>query len=257
MRTGVVAVACFVMLAFAGPAMAKGPKVDICHWDADAQIFFVINISVNAVDKHIENHGDVYPGSWWADADGDGFGDADGATDVCPNAGFVDNDDDCDDGDAAIYPGAEEVCGDGVDNDCDGEVDEDCLPDNCVAGEFEGHTYAICQGGKNYGEAVTACGAMGAPLAHVDTQDENTYLVDLALDNFGCISYNQTSYWVSNTKSETPGGSTWPSGTPIWASGEPNGDGWHVHLIRYCGQPYGWNDVPTTYKWGWICEWAE
>ncbi len=42
------------------------------------------------------------------DRDGDGVTDADG---------------DCDDADPAVYPGAEELC-DGIDNDCDGEVDE-------------------------------------------------------------------------------------------------------------------------------------
>ena len=35
---------------------------------------------------------------------------------------------DCDDSDAAIYPGADEVC-DGSDNDCDGETDEDAATD--------------------------------------------------------------------------------------------------------------------------------
>ena len=41
--------------------------------------------------------------------------------------GFVEALGDCDDGDWTAYPGAEELC-DGVDNDCDGEVDEveDC-----------------------------------------------------------------------------------------------------------------------------------
>ena len=33
---------------------------------------------------------------------------------------------DCDDGDSSIFPGAEELC-DGVDNNCDGSVDEDVL----------------------------------------------------------------------------------------------------------------------------------
>jgi MYXO-CTERM domain-containing protein len=36
--------------------------------------------------------------------------------------------DDCDDGNASAAPGQGEVCGDGVDNDCSGDIDEDCEP---------------------------------------------------------------------------------------------------------------------------------
>ena len=39
-------------------------------------------------------------------------------------SGHVDDWNDCDDGDAEVNPGGEEVC-DGVDNDCDGLTDED------------------------------------------------------------------------------------------------------------------------------------
>jgi hypothetical protein len=39
-------------------------------------------------------------------------------------------DGDCDDADPATYPTAEEVCEDGIDNDCDGLVDEDCSDDD-------------------------------------------------------------------------------------------------------------------------------
>ena len=40
--------------------------------------------------------------------------------------GWCTTDNDCDDGDASVHPGAAEVCGDGVDNNCDGAVDEGC-----------------------------------------------------------------------------------------------------------------------------------
>ena len=62
----------------------------------------------------------------WPDVDGDGFGDRDGtpAADCAPLDGYVRNDDDCDDASEAIAPGVNDTC-DGVDNDCDDEIDED------------------------------------------------------------------------------------------------------------------------------------
>ena len=63
--------------------------------------------------------------TWYADADGDGFGDPDSAYETCdPPEGYVADDTDCDDTEGTAYPGADEVC-DGLDNDCDGAVDED------------------------------------------------------------------------------------------------------------------------------------
>ena len=62
---------------------------------------------------------------WYADLDGDGYGDPSALLDDCEDpGGAVDSSDDCDDADAAILPGADEVCDD-VDNDCDGKLDED------------------------------------------------------------------------------------------------------------------------------------
>ncbi len=62
---------------------------------------------------------------WYADSDGDGFGDEDSTTWSCDvPSGYGSDDTDCDDADSEINPDAAEVC-DGVDNDCDGDVDDD------------------------------------------------------------------------------------------------------------------------------------
>ena len=61
----------------------------------------------------------------WVDADGDGFGDPAGPTEVCAlSAGFSTTGDDCDDADPDSFPGAPERC-DTADNDCDGVTDEE------------------------------------------------------------------------------------------------------------------------------------
>ena len=63
-------------------------------------------------------------GTWYADAEADGFGDADAPIDACDQPpGAVPSRSDCDDGDPAVYPSAPETCN-GLDDNCDGTVDE-------------------------------------------------------------------------------------------------------------------------------------
>ena len=52
-----------------------------------------------------------------------------GFTDIDQDGHYSDVD--CDDNDASVYPGAPEICGDFKDNDCDGEIDEDCGGGTC------------------------------------------------------------------------------------------------------------------------------
>jgi hypothetical protein len=69
---------------------------------------------------------------WYYDGDGDGYGDSASSTTACEQpSNYVENSDDCLPSDSASYPGAEETCGDGVDNNCDGEVDEACPIEHC------------------------------------------------------------------------------------------------------------------------------
>ena len=83
------------------------------------------------------------------DADGDGYG----------------SDVDCDDSSAAIAPGADEVC-DGLDNDCDGDIDEDPV---------DGDTFYADADGDGHGDAgvtVLACALESGIAAAGDDCDD-------------------------------------------------------------------------------------
>lgn len=58
---------------------------------------------------------------WYRDEDSDQYGDINQFVYACEQPkGYVDNSLDCDDMNSAIYPGAEEIPNDGIDQDCDG-----------------------------------------------------------------------------------------------------------------------------------------
>ena len=66
--------------------------------------------------------------TYYVDADGDGFGSSTTAS-LCaatPPSGYASNNTDCDDNNAAINPAAQEICGNGVDDNCNQQIDEMC-----------------------------------------------------------------------------------------------------------------------------------
>lgn len=71
------------------------------------------------------------PTTWYADADGDGFGAPTDTASACeaPQS-YVTNSSDCDDALSNVYPGAVEVCNDGRPNDCD-DTDGSSAADAC------------------------------------------------------------------------------------------------------------------------------
>jgi len=94
--------------------------------DANANAFPGATESCNGFDDNCDGLvDDLDPlisgqSTWYADADGDGFGDAGASTTSCIQpAGTVTDATDCDDGAASNYPGNTELC-DGLDNDCSG-----------------------------------------------------------------------------------------------------------------------------------------
>ncbi len=98
----------------------------------------------------------------WLDADGDGYGDPLNEIMECPvPAGYVSNNDDCDDSNSNINPAASEVC-DGIDNDCNGLVDID------DPGLTDGITYYEDADNDGYGNPDVSTIACDPPPGYVD-----------------------------------------------------------------------------------------
>ncbi len=104
-------------------------------------------------------------GVWFFDNDGDTYGDPTEFEYACEGrAGYVLDDEDCDDDDANIYPDAIEVCN-GADDDCDGDVDEDDALDVAewhLDGDRDGHgdpsgAIYTCAAPSNYVSDATDC----------------------------------------------------------------------------------------------------
>lgn len=100
----------------------------------------------------------AYSTTWYADADGDGYGDdatatvvyCDGAT-LAPSD-YVTTGGDCADADATINPEADEYCSDGLDSDCDGSEDAGAVDASTVPWDSSGD--GICDGCREFcGEA--------------------------------------------------------------------------------------------------------
>lgn len=66
---------------------------------------------------------------WYADTDNDGYGNVAVFLDACPQpSGYVTNSTDCNDAEVLSNPGLQEICNDGIDNNCDGFILEFTAP---------------------------------------------------------------------------------------------------------------------------------
>jgi hypothetical protein len=97
--------------------------------DADETAFPGAEETCDGVDDDCDGRTDedvANPTQWYADGDGDGYGTGSPVDEGCdpPGPDFADQGGDCDDAAAGVNPGADEALGNGIDDDCDGEIDE-------------------------------------------------------------------------------------------------------------------------------------
>lgn len=141
---------------------ARANKVMICHIDGQG-LYHPLSISVNALPAHLA-HGDYVP-----DADGDGYT-AEGAC-----TGSMD---DCDDNNPDVHPGAEEVCGNGIDDNCDGNIDEGCCTGCCfplfTEELFEGANFIFY-----YDAAVNNCELFPSDFVYIQGESFVAAAIDL------------------------------------------------------------------------------
>ncbi len=146
------------------------------NWrDADANGNGISDGVEGTVDVNANGVVDLYdvacePSVYYADSDGDGFGDPSQSVTTCPApAGYVENASDCDDQSDDISPDASEVCDDDLDNDCDAVVDEGCDPPGCMPAPIQGEGTILSQ--LQAGHGFTANAGGGSPHNLNDTAD--------------------------------------------------------------------------------------
>ncbi len=170
----------------------------------------------------------------WPDVDGDG--------EDCRS--------DCDDGNAYRRHGLNDACGDGLDNDCDGEIDNaGCA--GCVAGNRNGQRYLICQANRSWDQGNTLCDGFGYEMVTIEGAEENTWLNDAAEDVAG------KEYWIGLHDHDEEGTFVWASGVDAsyrnWNANQPNnsGGGQDCARMRRDGR---WSDNACNERVGIICE---
>ncbi len=197
--------------------------------------------------------GEVYA---YPDADNDGYGLSAGAVRTCdPLPGYAPSGDECDDNNAAINPGANELC-DGLDNDCSDTVDDGGVCP-CPVEYNDDVPYLYCMTELTWADAASSCATVGYALVALEGPSEETWVVDTA------NTHSTAWWWAGGNDLAVEDDWRWPDGSLVsnytnWHSGEPNnsaGAGTQedcIHLNRFAD--YTWNDNDCDYASYYICE---
>ncbi len=166
----------------------------------------------------------IDPLDWFADNDGDTFGDPSVTQAACQQpSGFVADNTDCDDGNGAINPGAAEVC-DGVDNDCSGAIDDNAIDAGDWFADGDGDTFG------NPLDLVTACTQPPGRVADgSDCDDTNAAVNPLATEV--CDGADNDCDGTIDIGAV--------DGDPYFVDGDIDGFGDPLNTVVACSQPPG------------------
>lgn len=155
--------------------------------------------ATNTTDCNDANAAVFVNGTFYVDADGDGFGASTASpSTVCvanvsiAPTGFSVNNGDCNDANASIRPGAVDVCYDGIDNDCNGNIDNLGLPGGCtpIVSTFPTATCGttVAYGGIVYSSLVSGAQGYRYRVTEVNPADDSEIpgtqvTVDMVLRN--------------------------------------------------------------------------
>jgi|GEM_PF-2723417 len=118
--------------------------------------------ALEVADNNTDENGDgLFAYNLFVDQDGDGIGGTTTSLVDVPNvintatdvpSGYSQLNTDCDDNDGNVFPGATEVCGNNNDDNCDGNIDENCI---VLGAQYEGGTIFYLDNNSNFGLIVT------------------------------------------------------------------------------------------------------
>ena len=204
------------------------PACDDCD-DTDPEVNpYAAEICNDGVDDNCDGSADE-PGSvgeqmWFADTDGDLHGDPAAHVVACTQPeGFVSNSDDCDDSASEANPSGVEVC-DGLDNDCDGEIDG---PD-----PIGGMTVYVDADGDGVGSAAVSMAACTPVDGFVASSDD--------CDDTDASAYPGAEEVCDGVDNDCSGEAD--EGLLVTVYADPDGDGFGLESVsaEACAVEDGW-----------------